>query len=390
MQILTYIFETELSFSDPVKDHSFVLRCLPKPTSTQKVMESQVFTWPRIPLTEQVDGFGNRLVVGRCPQRHHRFNFYTTGQVMVAHEDAAIRPAHPMYSLPSRLTQPDAALAQFLTTTLEDHLEQEEEAVASAVLAAQGADALTLASAGDGAQTQSSPIDSPKASELLAQAVAAMMEAQPAPSSNVDVWNGPRSTYGGKPIAQDFFSGVSEPLTPERAVAAATRWATARALCHAVYRHFTYEPGATTTATTAAEAFALGAGVCQDYSQVLIVLCRMAGIPARYITGLMMGEGATHAWVEIHDGVRWRALDPTNDRIVDDGYMLFCTGRDFDDCPIERGVFTGNATQTQTVTAKLGVNVLDMGEGARIAPRLTPDGGERGIDVHLNEAIMQQ
>lgn len=255
MRMLSYVFETSLSFSEPVTDHSFVLRCLPKSTNTQKVMESQVFTHPRIPLTEQVDGFGNRIIVGYCPEAHESFNFYATGLAMVEPQDAGPTPAHPMYLPATALTMPDDALR---------------------ALAAQE-------SVEDG-----------------------------------DVW------------------GAVQRLS--------TR----------VYESFEYVPGATDTTTTAAEAFAKGQGVCQDYAHVLIALCRIKGIPARYVTGLMVGEGATHAWVEAHDGERWRGIDPTHNRVVDDRYMLFATGRDFEDCPIERGVFRGNAEQTQEVTASLG------------------------------------
>ncbi|MDD7434847.1 MAG: transglutaminase family protein [Lachnospiraceae bacterium] len=38
--------------------------------------------------------------------------------------------------------------------------------------------------------------------------------------------------------------------------------------------------------------------VCQDYAHIFIVLLRLAGVPARYVCGLLAGEGASHAWVE--------------------------------------------------------------------------------------------
>ena len=63
----------------------------------------------------------------------------------------------------------------------------------------------------------------------------------------------------------------------------------------------------------------------------------------------MVGEGATHAWVEVHDGSRWRGVDPTNDCQVTDDYIVLSRGRDFADCPIEVGVFIGGARQKQTV-----------------------------------------
>ena len=62
----------------------------------------------------------------------------------------------------------------------------------------------------------------------------------------------------------------------------------------------------------------LGCGVCQDYSHIMIALCQMSRIPARYVVGMLMGEGLSHAWVEIYDGGAWRGIDPTNHTIVGD------------------------------------------------------------------------
>lgn len=288
MRMLSYVFETQLTFSEPVTDHSFVLRCLPKSTNTQKVMESQVFTHPRIPLAEQVDGFGNRVVVGYCPEAHESFNFYATGLAMVEPEDAGPTPAHPMFLQVTKLTAPSEAL----------RAAAEEEAAAfgwSVGVGATSAAGVRVGAAGAGAEANES------------------------------------AGSGERPV-----------------------WRLAQQLSSRVFNSFEYAPGSTDTTTTAAEAFASGRGVCQDYAHVLIALCRVLEIPARYVTGLMAGEGATHAWVEVHDGERWRGVDPTHNCVVDDRYMLFATGRDFEDCPIERGMFRGNAEQTQKVSASLG------------------------------------
>lgn len=124
----------------------------------------------------------------------------------------------------------------------------------------------------------------------------------------------------------------------------------AELLSHALHEHMVYEPGSTTVSTDAASAFAQGRGVCQDYAHILIALLRREGVPARYANGLIIGEGATHAWVEVHDGVSWHGVDPTNDHPVDDSYIALSHGRDFADCPIESGVFRGGARQEQSVS----------------------------------------
>lgn len=264
MRMLSFTYETSLRLSAPVTDHSFVLRCLPRDTAGQKVLSAELITAPRIPLVEQIDGFGNRLMVGFCPQAHEVFDFFASGLVMVDSEDVAPREAHPMFLLPSEYAAADDAMKAYAASALEQ-------------------------------------------------------------------------------------AGLSEAVENPESVLARVQ-----VLTEAVYNHFEYQPGATDTATTAAEAFAQSRGVCQDYAHVLIALCRACGIPAQYANGLMEGEGATHAWVQVHDGVHWRGVDPTHNRMTDDSYLLFSTGRDFLDCPIERGVFRGSAEQTQLVSASVG------------------------------------
>ncbi len=127
----------------------------------------------------------------------------------------------------------------------------------------------------------------------------------------------------------------------------------AKILCAKVYEHFTYAPGETNVMTTAGEAFVAGKGVCQDYAHVLITLCRMAGMPARYVSGLFVGEGASHAWAEVWMDGLWYGIDPTHNCLTDEKYLKLCVGRDYSDCPLERGVFSGWAEQTQKVFTKV-------------------------------------
>lgn len=126
-------------------------------------------------------------------------------------------------------------------------------------------------------------------------------------------------------------------------------------LLHELHAGFSYEPGRTDVHTTAAQALAGGAGVCQDYAHIFIALCRLAKIPARYVAGMMAGEGATHAWAEAWVDGAWVGLDPTNDRIAGEEYIKLCHGRDFGDCPVDRGCFKGYAAQRQETYVKVEV-----------------------------------
>ncbi len=116
-----------------------------------------------------------------------------------------------------------------------------------------------------------------------------------------------------------------------------------------LHQEFQYVSGSTDIHTTAGEAWNNRKGVCQDYAHIMIALCRRCGIPARYVNGLMIGEGYTHAWVEIYDGEGFYGLDPTNNLHVDDYYIKLAHGRDYQDCVIDKGLFRGKVNQTQEI-----------------------------------------
>jgi transglutaminase-like putative cysteine protease len=133
--------------------------------------------------------------------------------------------------------------------------------------------------------------------------------------------------------------------------------------CNArVHDLITYEYGVTTTATTAAQALALGRGVCQDHSHVMIALCRAAGVPARYVSGHLLGEGGTHAWVEVllpddGGGARAVAFDPCNGCRAGLRHVTVAVGRDYADVAPTSGRFSGRSSGSLTVRKQLGVTV---------------------------------
>ena len=97
-------------------------------------------------------------------------------------------------------------------------------------------------------------------------------------------------------------------------------------------------------------------GVCQDYAHLAVALCRSVGIPARYVSGYFFASsdatGAdvdgdevqvqTHAWFEAAiPGWGWLALDPTNAQQVGQRHIAIGHGRDYDDVPPVRGIYSG-------------------------------------------------
>jgi len=124
----------------------------------------------------------------------------------------------------------------------------------------------------------------------------------------------------------------------------------AYALMTWIYREFRYVPGATTVSTHLEEAFALRQGVCQDFSHVMLGMCRSIGIPARYASGYLyngpkdtlVGTQASHAWAEVYlPAAGWIGFDPTNNTLADERYLKIAVGRDYEDVAPVRGSYRG-------------------------------------------------
>jgi len=126
-----------------------------------------------------------------------------------------------------------------------------------------------------------------------------------------------------------------------------------------VYQSMTYRYGVTAVRTTAAEALEIGAGVCQDYAHVMLALCRACGLPARYVSGHLLGQGGTHAWVEVivprADHAEAVAFDPCNGRRTDGGYVTVATGRDYSDVAPASGSYVGASSGRLTAVRRVGV-----------------------------------
>lgn len=128
------------------------------------------------------------------------------------------------------------------------------------------------------------------------------------------------------------------------------------ALHRFVHTSLRYTPGATYIGVDVNEVLAKAQGVCQDYAHLAVSLCRSVDIPARYVSGYFFAaseqtgaevEGdevtvQTHAWFEAAiPGWGWLALDPTNALQVGQRHISIGHGRDYDDVPPVRGVYTG-------------------------------------------------
>jgi transglutaminase-like putative cysteine protease len=149
-------------------------------------------------------------------------------------------------------------------------------------------------------------------------------------------------------------------VAEEISASGATGLDLATLVCSRVHDHFVYEWGVTNVETTAAEAWAAARGVCQDYAHCMTALCRLSGLPARYVSGHLLGDGGTHAWVEVlvqdPDGaVRAVPFDPTHDRRAGPRYVTVAVGRDYADVPPTSGTFDGPAPGELTTLKRAAV-----------------------------------
>jgi transglutaminase-like putative cysteine protease len=133
----------------------------------------------------------------------------------------------------------------------------------------------------------------------------------------------------------------------------------AQRVCDAVHAAITYEHGVTSVRTTAAEALDGGRGVCQDSAHIMLALCHLLQLPARYVSGHLLGQGGTHAWVEVivpaPDGASAVAFDPCNGRRAGAGYVTVATGRDYSDVAPASGTYTGTSRGRLTTDRRVGI-----------------------------------
>lgn len=133
----------------------------------------------------------------------------------------------------------------------------------------------------------------------------------------------------------------------------------AERICSTVHDAIAYEDGVTSIETTAADALAGGRGVCQDSAHVMLALCHLVGLPARYVSGHLLGEGGTHCWVEVvvpaGAGAMAVPFDPCNNRRAGFGYVTVATGRDYGDVAPTSGCYLGTPNNTLVASRRVGV-----------------------------------
>jgi transglutaminase-like putative cysteine protease len=157
---------------------------------------------------------------------------------------------------------------------------------------------------------------------------------------------------------RDYAAGIFRPGRPlGQAVAD---------VVHRIFTDFAYKSGVTSVSTTLAEVLERREGVCQDFAQLAVACLRCAGLPARYVSGYLethppsdqprlQGSDASHAWASVLlPELGWVDIDPTNDRLVDEAFIVTAWGRDYTDVPPLKGVIFTESTKR---TLKVAVDV---------------------------------
>ena len=111
-----------------------------------------------------------------------------------------------------------------------------------------------------------------------------------------------------------------------------------------------WEQGITTVDHDAAEALALGRGVCQDHAHLFASVCRLLKIPVRYVSGYVHTGDATvasHAWVDawLAEARGWFGIDITHGMSAGPQHCRLAVGRDYLDAGPVRGVRRGGGEE---------------------------------------------
>ncbi|MDR0842339.1 MAG: hypothetical protein LBP68_02845, partial [Acidobacteriota bacterium] len=114
MKWLFFHYDTYLEFEQPVTEHQFVLRCMPKTNDRQRVVGAEVKVSPIVPFVVQDDGFGNSIQTGCVFFEHNSFHYSTHGEVFVSPDNKDRAVLNPAFAYPSRLTEPTPEMLAFL------------------------------------------------------------------------------------------------------------------------------------------------------------------------------------------------------------------------------------------------------------------------------------
>lgn len=104
-------------------------------------------------------------------------------------------------------------------------------------------------------------------------------------------------------------------------------------------------------------------GACRDQAILFNEICRLVGLPARFVSGYgysdFRDERHLHAWSEVYlPGAGWRGFDPTIGLAVSDRHVAVAATRDSADAAPTSGTYRGNGV-TSTLETQVMIERLD-------------------------------
>ena len=293
MSRLRFRYFMRLSFDGPAAQHRFTLKCIPVSDEKQNIALTRKDIFPNSFISESNDSFGNSLIYGYEESEHKCFFFDIRGEAVCGREGIEL--------------QKDLASGAKLDESVFKY-----------------------------------PTKCTEAGKALREYSRRLNEQYETERSSIDHESSKESQIANftKEYYRTFLKteDISENLRYSIYI------------MNKIYQDFKYQGGVTGIGTTAEEAFRKQEGVCQDYAHIMLALLRLKRIPCRYVTGMMIGEGESHAWIEVYTDGFWLPLDPTNGIVVTDQHIKIAHGRDYSDCLVNQGVFVGKVRQSQDIS----------------------------------------
>jgi transglutaminase-like putative cysteine protease len=142
------------------------------------------------------------------------------------------------------------------------------------------------------------------------------------------------------------------------------------AVCDLIPDRFEYRQGVTYVGSTVNDLLDAGAGVCQDFVHLALLMLRRRGVAARYVSGYLFAaaedggadsvEVDTHAWLEAllpaagpNGEHLWVGADPTNRGLTGEQHVKIGHGRHYADVPPVKGVYRGARSSALDVRVKM-------------------------------------
>src|SRR5262245_57698016 len=170
----------------------------------------------------------------------------------------------------------------------------------------------------------------------------------------------PPSLYLRETALTKVDDAISQLAAGARVEAGADDLSVLHRLLSRLHEQMEYDADPTHAATTAAEAFAIKRGVCQDLTHIFLAAARSLGIPARYVGGYFRrSDGVTeqdagHAWAEAFvQGLGWVAFDAANGICATDAHIRVAVGLDYLGAAPVRGMRYGGANETLAVSVQV-------------------------------------